>query len=187
MVDDTRTLLLTPWMAPHKILPWQSAVTLVVLGKVDVLEEYDDTISSPSIELRTPAVVRLKRAIASMKRGVKFSRINVFTRDEFRCQYCGARKGMRELNYDHVIPRVRGGKTVWENIVTSCYACNDRKGHKTLEQAGMKLLRRPFKPRTLPMSFLPLDLRKVPERWAGYCSLDAAVDDGAHGRVFVPA
>jgi 5-methylcytosine-specific restriction endonuclease McrA len=174
-------------MTPHKILPWQSAVTLVVLGKVDVLESYDDTITSPSLSLPTPAVVRLKRALSGTKRGIKFSRINVFTRDEFRCQYCGARKPMRELNYDHVIPRVRGGQTVWENIVTSCYACNDKKGHKSLEQAGMKLLRRPYKPRTLPMSFLPLDMARVPEPWIGYCELGAAVDDGAHGRMFVPA
>ena len=89
-----------------------------------------------------------------MKRGVKFSRNNVFARDDFRCQYCGARKSARELNYDHVVPRVQGGKTVWENIVASCYDCNGMKRGRTPEQAGMKLLRAPVKPRSLPMTTL---------------------------------
>ncbi|MGH7440794.1 MAG: HNH endonuclease, partial [Polyangiaceae bacterium] len=113
-----RTLLLTPWMAPHKIITWERAVVLLVLEKIDVLEEYDDEIRSPSRALRTPAVVRLCKAGSTTKHAVRFSRINVYTRDGFRCQYCGERKEMRDLNYDHVVPRVRGGHTVWENIVT---------------------------------------------------------------------
>ena len=173
----SRTLLLTPWMVPHKIVPWQTAVTLLFLEKVEVLEEYDEAIASPSITLRCPAVVRLKRPLDGVKRGVKFSRINVFTRDGFRCQYCGEKKPMRELNYDHVVPRVRGGKTTWENIVTSCYACNDKKGNRTPEQAGMKLLRKPFKPKSLPMSFLAIDKGSMPEVWSGYCARHAAVED----------
>lgn len=147
-----RTLLLTPWMAPHKIISWERAVILWFLDKVEVLEEYEDVVSSPSVSLRTPAVVRLKKAIRSVKQVVRFSRTNVFARDDFRCQYCGERKGARELNYDHVVPRKHGGKTVWENIVTSCYPCNDRKGSRTPEQAGMKLRKQPVRPRTLPLA-----------------------------------
>jgi hypothetical protein len=79
-----RTLLLMPWMAPHKVIGWERAVTLVVLGKVDVLEEYDEAIRAQSFELRTPAVVRLKRAVRPTKHVVRFSRINVYTRDDFR-------------------------------------------------------------------------------------------------------
>ena len=176
-----QTLLLTPWMTPHKILPWQNAVTLLFLGKVDVLEEYDEEIASPSLTIRAPAVVRLKRPIDGVKRGVKFSRINVFTRDGFRCQYCGERRAMRELNYDHVIPRVRGGKTVWENIVTSCYTCNDRKGNRTVEQAGMKLRKKPVKPKTLPMSFLAIDTGSIPEAWSEYCSTGKSVEEAKNG------
>src|ERR1700756_234235 len=97
-----RTLLLTPWMAPHKIISWERAVVLVVLGKVDVLEEYDEEIRSLSLALRTPAVVRLKKGRVTTKQVVRFSRINVYTRDGFRCQYCGEKKSMRDLNYDHV-------------------------------------------------------------------------------------
>ena len=167
-----QTLLLTPWMMPHKIVPWQTAVTMSFLGKVDVLEEYDEEIRSPSMAIKAPAVVRLKRPFGGMKRGVKFSRINVFARDDFRCQYCGTRRPAHELNYDHVVPRVQGGKTVWENIVTSCYECNTQKRGRTPEQAGMRLLSAPVKPRTLPMTpILPRDGRRIPEAWSSYCVL----------------
>jgi 5-methylcytosine-specific restriction endonuclease McrA len=166
-----QTLLLTPWMMPHKIISWQTAVTMSYLGKVDVLEEYDEDIRSPSVAIKTPAVVRLRRPIGGMKRGVKFSRINVFARDEFRCQYCGARRPVHELNYDHVVPRVQGGKTVWDNIVTSCYDCNAQKRGRTPEQAGMKLLRTPVKPKALPMTtVIPRHSGGIPEVWSPYCA-----------------
>jgi 5-methylcytosine-specific restriction endonuclease McrA len=166
-----RTLLLTPWMAPQRVISWERAVVLLVLGKVDVLEEYDEAIRAPSLELRTPAVVRLKNAGRATKQSVRFSRINVYTRDGFRCQYCGVKNDMRELNYDHVVPRVRGGKTVWENIVTSCYACNDRKGSRTPAEAGMRLLRKPFKPSSLPVTpVLRVTRSEMPQVWLPYFS-----------------
>jgi 5-methylcytosine-specific restriction endonuclease McrA len=169
-----RTLLLTPWMAPHRVVTWERAVVLVVLGKVDVLEEYDEEIRAPSRSLRTPSVVRLKKS-PSTKHVVRFSRINVYTRDGFRCQYCGEKKAMRDLNYDHVVPRVRGGKTVWENIVTSCYACNDRKGSRTPEEAGMTLRKKPFKPSSLPVApVLRVDRSEMPKAWLPYCDRPAS-------------
>ncbi|WP_394835837.1 HNH endonuclease [Pendulispora rubella] len=167
---STRTLMLTPWMAPHRVISWQRAVVLFYLGKVEVLEEYDDPIAAPSITIRTPAVVRLTKGSVSKKHKVRFSRVNVFTRDGFRCQYCGTRKAMNALNYDHVVPRVRGGKTVWENIVTSCYACNDRKGGRLPEEAGMTLLRKPFKPASLPFAPVLASEKDVPSMWRNYCS-----------------
>jgi 5-methylcytosine-specific restriction endonuclease McrA len=166
-----RTLLLNPWMAPHKIISWERAVVLVVLGKVDVIEEYDEEIRSRYLALRAPAVVRLKKARSTTKQVVRFSRINVYTRDGFLCQYCGEKKSMRDLNYDHVTPRVKGGKTIWENIVTSCYACNDRKGSRTPEEAGMKLRRRPIKPNFLPVTpVFHVHRSEMPESWLPYCS-----------------
>lgn len=172
---STRTLLLNSWMMPHKIISWQDAITMMFLDKVEVIEAYDEEITSPTTSIRMPAVVRLKKAVGSVKRGVKFSRVNVFTRDGYRCQYCGDKKKPHELNYDHVIPRVHGGKTVWENIVTACYPCNNRKRNRTPEQAGMTLLTRPVKPKTLPLAPVLLDAKKVPEAWSVYCgSLGAA-------------
>src|ERR1700685_1771466 len=122
-----RTLPLNPWLAPHKIIAWERAVVLVVLGKVDVIEEYDEEIRSRHLALRTPAVVRLKKARSTTKQVVRFSRINVYTRDGFRCQYCGEKKSPKFLTYDHVVPFSKGGKTAWENIVTACGPCNSKK------------------------------------------------------------
>jgi 5-methylcytosine-specific restriction endonuclease McrA len=165
-----QTLMLTPWMSPHKIISWQRAVVLTYLGKVEVVESWDMDLHAQSFSMKAPAVVRLTKGSVSTKQSVRFSRINVFTRDKFRCQYCGERKTLKQLNYDHVIPRVRGGKTVWENIVTSCYACNDRKGSRTPEEAGMKLLKRPLKPETLPVvPPIRLDEGDLPELWQPYC------------------
>ena len=173
-----QTLLLTPWMIPHKIIPWQTAVTMSFLGKVDVLEEYEDVIRSPSMSMKAPAVVRLKRPIGGMKRGVKFSRINVFARDEFRCQYCGTRRAVHELNYDHVVPRVQGGKTVWENIVTSCYDCNSRKRGRTPEQAGMRLLRTPKRPEKLPgVLTITIGLQTAPDAWRDFLYWNVQLDE----------
>src|ERR1700679_4106485 len=123
----THTLVLTPWMTPHRWAPWQGVITELHNRKAEVLEEYPEVIYPTGVALKSgipgwtgqmPAVVRLVKPVSTFKKGVKFSRINVFTRDSFTCQYCGARKAMKDLNYDHVIPRIKGGKTEWENIVT---------------------------------------------------------------------
>ena len=164
-----QTLMLTPWMQPHKIISWERAVVLTYLGKVEVLESWADELRGPSVTMKAPAVVRLTRGSVAKKQTIRFSRINVFTRDKFRCQYCGEQKPLKKLNYDHVIPRVNGGKTVWENIVTSCYACNDRKGSRTPEEAGMKLLRKPRKPDSLPVvPPIRLDEGELPVLWQPY-------------------
>jgi 5-methylcytosine-specific restriction endonuclease McrA len=173
-VMDTRTLLLNSWMMPHAVLNWHEAIILVYQGKVDILEEYEETVSSPSITYFVPAVLRLRKTVSSVKRGLRFSRVNVFSRDGYRCQYCGEKKTMKELNYDHVIPRRQGGKTTWENIVTSCYPCNDRKGGRTPEQARMQLLRKPAKPHALPLHAVYLDTREIPEAWEPYLNLGAS-------------
>lgn len=185
------TLILTQEFTPHKVVPWDRAVLMLFQGKVEVVEEYGEVLSvldpsrarefphvlraygqrfSPGDEvtIRMPSVARLWRAVGRVKRGVKFSRVNVFTRDGFRCCYCGTPGQMRELNYDHVVPRHLGGKTVWENIVTSCYPCNTKKGHRTLDQAGMKLRKQPYKPKTLPMLGPRFDMKAVPTQWLAY-------------------
>jgi len=163
------TLVLRHTMEPHRVASWQEAICLVVTHKVDVIEEYEETVSSPSVTMAIPAVVKLRRPVPRRKKSVKFSRVNVATRDEFRCQYCGARRELPELNYDHVVPRVRGGKTVWENIVSSCYACNDRKGQMTpeeAEKAGLRLRKKPVRPQSLPMrGFIR---GEIPEEWSPY-------------------
>jgi 5-methylcytosine-specific restriction endonuclease McrA len=143
------TLLLTPWMSPTRVISWQRAIVLTFLGKVEVVEEYEAVVVSPSTTLRIPAVVRQRRAAPHRARSPAFSRSNVFLRDDYTCQYCTETKEPSLLNLDHVLPRSQGGRSGWENIVTSCYPCNQRKAGRTPEQASMRLLRRPVRPARL--------------------------------------
>jgi 5-methylcytosine-specific restriction endonuclease McrA len=162
-------LVLTPWFAPHQCVPWQKAISMAWTHELNVLEQYAEAASSLSITIRFPAVAQLTKRLVSMKKDLKFSRANVYARDGYRCQYCGAKPPVKGLNYDHVVPRSKGGKTNWENIVTSCLTCNLKKGDKTLAQAGMTLRKKPVRPHSLPMSSSPLTLpAKVPELWLPY-------------------
>ena len=126
---------------PLSLWPWQEAVKAAWLDRVTILAEYDEVVRSPSTEIRIPSVVVLKDYVKPRKR-VAFTRFNLFLRDEFRCQYCGEQH-LKGLTFDHVVPRVRGGKTSWTNIVASCEPCNTLKGH-----ADAKPLRAPREPST---------------------------------------
>ncbi len=172
MMDHT--LVLSSWMLPQRVVLWQEAVTLWYLGKVDVLEEYDDLVASPSLVIAVPAVVRLRRHVAGIRRGVKFSRANVFSRDGYACQYCGLKKPRSELSFDHVLPRTAGGRTGWENIVTACRPCNLKKRNRTPEQAGMHLLRAPARPTALPIEPMSFGGREIPREWRDYCATSSA-------------
>jgi len=172
---ERHTLILTPWMSPHRIVPWQAAMELLVTGKIDVLEEHDgEEIRSAHAAWALPSVGRLRKAMHGFKCGIKFSRVNVFTRDGFCCQYCGTHKPARELNYDHVVPRAQGGQTVWENIVTACYPCNSRKAGRTPQQAGMVLRKKPSRPKTLPMTTPVWSADRVPEVWLPYLGVQSS-------------
>lgn len=161
-------LVLTPWFAPHSIAAWHESVTAVLTRKAAVLEEYDSEISSPSITLRTPAVIVLRKHLARTKSVVKFSRANVYARDGYRCGYCAAVFDPKDLTYDHVLPRSRGGRTDFLNIVTACKTCNGRKGNRTPEHVGMRLLVRPHKPTSMPLVGVFRIPREVPELWLPY-------------------
>lgn len=127
---------------PLSLWPWQEAVKAAWLDRVDIVAEYDEYVSSPSTRIKIPSVVVLKDFVKPQKR-VAFTRFNLFLRDGFQCQYCGARG---DLTFDHVIPRARGGITSWENVVAACSRCNLRKGSKSLRQSGMSLLKAPRQP-----------------------------------------
>lgn len=97
-----------------------------------------------------PRVILLRSYDRLPRRHVRFSRYNVFVRDQNRCQYCACQLPRAELNLDHVVPRSRGGASVWENVVCSCHRCNRTKGGRTPTEAGMRLLREPFRPQWTP-------------------------------------
>ena len=163
-----QVLLLNLTYEPLRIISWQRAVRLLTLGKVEVIEETDQVIRSVSFVIRLPSVVRLLRLIRPKRPEVKFSRQNIYLRDNFRCQYCGARVSSAELNLDHVIPRSLGGQTTWENIVTCCIPCNVRKGGRTPESARMRLISKPTRPARLPGLAITLNLQHSPESWRDY-------------------
>lgn len=174
------TLVLTHTYEPHRVVSWQKAITMFFDGKVEVLSEYDEDIRSVSLTVKMPAVVRLVRAVRHPRRGVKFSRANVLARDSFTCQYCARKATPRDLTFDHVVPRSQGGRTMWENIVTACARCNTRKGGRTPEQAGMRLAKRPVRPKELPLMFLKLDFgRGVPEAWKSWMWWQSELTEGS--------
>lgn len=161
-------LLLNITYEPLKIIDWKKAVTLFFLGKVEILEEYGQEIHSVSFTIKLPAVVRLLRMVKRSKAPVKFSRKNIYARDQYRCQYCGNRFPSEELTYDHILPKSRGGKTVWQNIVTCCVGCNRLKGGLTPAEAGMRLIRKPSQPRWIPALRITIGINEIPQSWRDY-------------------
>jgi len=113
-------------------------------------EPHPESIHTIRFRLRIPKVIVLMIFDRLPKKEVKFTRHNIFERDENRCQYCGKVFDRKDLNLDHVNPRERGGPTTWENIVCSCIPCNTRKANKTPQEAGMHLIRKPKKPKWRP-------------------------------------
>lgn len=145
------TLVLNATYEPVARVTWQRAISLLFSGKVEVVEEYDDkTIRSVTFEVRMPSVVRFIRMLKRRKPVIRFSRENVYARDQGKCQYCLKKITRAEATYDHVVPRAQGGRTGWDNIVIACVPCNQSKGGRTPEQARMKLSVRPQKPAKLP-------------------------------------
>ncbi|MCU0698486.1 MAG: HNH endonuclease [Myxococcaceae bacterium] len=162
------TLVLNRSYQPVARIPWQRAITLLFLGKVELVESYEDqTIRSVSFEVKVPSVVRFLRMLVRRKPVLRFSRENVYARDQGRCQYCQRRVTRAEATYDHVLPRAQGGRTTWENIVIACVPCNQAKGGRTPEQARMPLKVKPVKPTKLPDSLrLTFRFEKgMPESW----------------------
>ena len=158
---------------PLSLLNWQDAVRLVFQDRITVVAEYDHVIRSPSREMRLPSVVALRDYI-SMPRRVAFTRFNVFLRDRFRCQYCGEEFAAKDLTFDHVVPRSKGGVTCWENVLAACERCNTLKGNRS----EMRPIRQPRQPtphelvaakRAYPPNYLH-------ESWLDYLYWDSEIE-----------
>ncbi|WOJ89076.1 HNH endonuclease [Methylocapsa polymorpha] len=159
---------------PLSLWSWQDAIKAVFLDRVNIVSNYDKTVRSPSFEMRLPSVVSLKTYIKP-SRHPAFTRFNVFLRDRFICQYCGARQ---DLTFDHVIPRSKGGTTTWENVVAACSTCNLHKGDRLPGEAHMWPARAPYQPtvndlhhngRLFPPNYLH-------ESWMDYLYWDSVLE-----------
>jgi 5-methylcytosine-specific restriction endonuclease McrA len=162
---------------PLSLWPWQETVKAVFLDRVNILSQYDEVVRSPSFEMRLPSVIALKEYIPAARRPA-FTRFNVFLRDRFACQYCGDAYPSHDLTFDHVIPRSRGGRTTWENVVTACGGCNLRKGSRLPREAGMYPRHWPRQPTTFALqengrAFPPNFLH---ESWRDYLYWDTELD-----------
>lgn len=162
---------------PLSLWSWQEAVKSVFLDRVNIIAHYDRVVRSPSFEMKLPSVISLKEYVPSARRPA-FTRFNVFLRDGFTCQYCDGRFPTQDLTFDHVIPRSRGGKTTWDNVVTACSSCNLRKGNRMPKQAGMRPLTVPVQPTTFHLqengrSFPPNYLH---ESWRDFLYWDTELD-----------
>jgi 5-methylcytosine-specific restriction endonuclease McrA len=158
-------LVLNASYEPLNVCSVRRAHVLVFKGKAEVIEELDRPLTSATDTYPWPHVIRL-RAYVRVPRAVqrKISRRALFARDGWRCVYCGTSTG--RLTLDHVVPRSRGGESVWENVVTSCATCNHKKGNRTLEESGLELLMKPRPP--TPVLFIKIAAPRIPETWQPY-------------------
>lgn len=167
MMLNTSVLVLNRFYQPVHVTNVRRALSLLYQGVAKAIDaqyrlyefadwaqlsaETHDSISTVSRQIRVPRVVVLSAYEHLPKGKVRFSRLNIYSRDHDTCQYCGRQLSRSDLNLDHVVPRSQGGKTSWENVVCSCVPCNLKKGGRTPEQAVMRLLKKPVRPRWTPL------------------------------------
>jgi 5-methylcytosine-specific restriction endonuclease McrA len=142
-----KTLKLDSTYRPVGVIDCLEALVLCIVGKATAVEEYEDEISSPSVTFKIPSVIVLKNVVKFISRSIRATRNNIIWRDKNTCQYCGYVGTSSNLTLDHVLPKSRGGDNSWLNLVTCCKKCNQKKRDRTPEEADMKLLNKPVKPK----------------------------------------
>ncbi len=142
---NSPVLVLNQNYDPLNVCQARRAVVLLYWGKAEVVEKDSGEIRSAYEVFSLPSVIRLLYMIKRPRQQRKLTRLEVFSRDRYACQYCGRDGG--ELTVDHVVPRYRGGEHAWHNVVSACIPCNRRKAGGTPAEAGMNLIRQPRVPR----------------------------------------
>lgn len=163
---------------PLSVIPWQDAIQAMMRDHVTVLSEYATEVHSPSTTFKLPSVLVLKEYVPN-KKWAAFTRLNVFLRDHFACQYCGKRYKTHELTFDHVIPRSRGGRTTWDNIVTACHDCNLKKGNKLPHEIRMYPGTQPMQPSLLMLqkASRKVNPSRFHESWRDYLYWDSELEE----------
>lgn len=171
------TLLLNATYEPIDVVHWQRAMTLWCQGKVEIVETHDTEVRAVTFSFKLPSVVRLLRFVRSHRRPfVQFTRANIYTRDNYTCQYCQQSFPTTELTFDHVVPVSQGGQRNWQNIVTCCISCNRKKGSRTPEQAGMALMQTPEQPKYTTLFRITFGMRHTPENWRSFLYWNATLE-----------
>ena len=161
-----RALVLNASYEPLSIVSSRRAVCLVIADKADLVEADGEVIRSERLTMSSPAVIRLRYMVRAPRRRIaSVSRRAVFARDDYRCQYCGDRAD----SIDHVVPRSRGGRDVWDNLAAACRPCNSRKRDRTPDEAGMRLIRPCRAPRAT--AWIVVGGSLVPDTWKPYLAL----------------
>lgn len=162
---------------PLSLWSWKDAVSALLLDRVNLVESYDKVVHSPSIAFKVPSVVALKRYVSFNGRPA-FTRYNIYLRDNFTCQYCAEPFPAKDLTFDHVHPRSRGGLTEWTNVVAACSPCNLKKANRTPEEAGMPLIQDALEPsiRLLNQVSRQLPPSDMHASWLDYLYWDSELD-----------
>ena len=163
-------LVLNQGYEPVNICRTRRAIVLVLRGKAETVENSRGEMHSVSQVFQIPSVIRLAYAVHRPRRQRKLTKVEIFNRDHYTCQYCGCQT--KELTLDHVIPRRRSGEHTWKNIASACIPCNRRKGGRTPSEAGMRLLRQPYVPRNDGF-FVPYHVLSYHSEWQKYLPLRA--------------
>jgi 5-methylcytosine-specific restriction endonuclease McrA len=157
-------LLLNATYEPHMVINLKRAIVLILEDKAEVIHESDDVVRSASLQMNKPEVIRLKTFVKVPYRArIPLTRRAVLNRDKGTCAYC---KKPNATTIDHVVPRSKGGRHEWENVVAACRPCNAKKDDKTLEQTGWRLDFTPFAPKG--RFWLIVGIKEVPQEWAPY-------------------
>jgi len=159
-------LVLNQSYEPLNICRVRRAVLLLYHSKAEMLENGSGFIHTATSDFPVPSVIRLAYVVKRPRPVRKLTRLEIFNRDQYTCQYCG--KQARQLTLDHVVPRYRGGEHTWENVVSACVACNRRKAGRTPEQAGMRLTHLPAPPHNNNSFYIPYHYQKIRAEWQKY-------------------
>ena len=152
------------------VTDWKSAICAIFTGKAIVEEEYNEVVHSPSVQMKIPAVIRLRKYVKVVYERityVSYTKNNIHRRDDFFCQYCGEKTRKEKMTIDHVLPESRGGLSVWENTVSACSGCNSEKDNRTPQEAGMHLIRIPKKPSGF-REIIRIKIGEIHDLWEKY-------------------
>jgi 5-methylcytosine-specific restriction endonuclease McrA len=175
-MNARKVLILNQSFEPLQVCTARRAVRLLFTGKAERIEDSPHVVRSPSTTLRLPSVIRLHHFVRlPVSPTISFNKKNILKRDGFTCQYCG-RNGGERMTIDHIVPKSLGGRTVWENVVSACRACNLRKGNKSPHEAGMRLRHPPTRPRSAAVLGILAHASAQHEVWRKYLPASAGDD-----------